>query len=262
MWLSLADISEFHGRLANQKSVLIQRGQRNVSLTVNPARPILSSIFLLTPKKKLFICAGLTTLGSYASHWYLNRYRSIKISGEGVLYLNGTVERSGGTDQHKLYQLLNHTDDVERHAKPAEWKAFYNYHRPHGSLEGTPSQERLIETYNKIFEAAKVVFSTGNPTLGPRPPICGRCISCLAQTTSRDFQHASPRKLLGQCGDGAFLSESEDRVGAATSTTPITTRRGVTSFNASPASIAPCACTQLWAIYRPLPTRQNQRQKT
>ncbi len=50
--------------------------------------------------------------------------------------LNGKVERSHGTDQREFYQLLSYTDNIDLHAKLAEWEAFYNYHRPHGSLQG------------------------------------------------------------------------------------------------------------------------------
>ena len=43
---------------------------------------------------------------------------------------------SHGTDQREFYQLLTYKDDVDLNAKLAEWEAFYNYHRPHGSLGG------------------------------------------------------------------------------------------------------------------------------
>ena len=41
--------------------------------------------------------------------------------------LNGKVEHSHGTDQREFYQLLIYKDDVNLHAKLAEWEAFYNY---------------------------------------------------------------------------------------------------------------------------------------
>ncbi|MBY0499957.1 MAG: integrase core domain-containing protein [Nitrosomonas sp.] len=58
--------------------------------------------------------------------------------------LNDKVERSHGTDQRKFYLLLTY-DDVDLHAKFAEWKAFYNYHRPHGGLRDKTPYECLIE---------------------------------------------------------------------------------------------------------------------
>ena len=59
--------------------------------------------------------------------------------------LNGKVERSHGTDQREFYQLLSYTDDVDLEAKLSEWEAFYNYHRPHGSLNGKTPYEVLRE---------------------------------------------------------------------------------------------------------------------
>ena len=68
-------------------------------------------------------------------HWHLEdigvRHAYIK---PRTPRLNGKVERSHGTDQREFYQLLTYTDDVDLHAKLAEWEASYNYHRPHGGL--------------------------------------------------------------------------------------------------------------------------------
>jgi len=79
-------------------------------------------------------------------HWHLEdmgvRHSYIK---PRTPRLNGKVERSHGTDHREFYQLLTYTDDVDLHAKLAEWEAFYNYHRPHGSLGGKTPYERLIE---------------------------------------------------------------------------------------------------------------------
>lgn len=79
-------------------------------------------------------------------HWHLEdmgvRHAYIK---PRTPRLNGKVERSHGTDQREFYQLLTYTDDVDLHAKLAEWEAFYNYHRPHGGLRGKTPYERLIE---------------------------------------------------------------------------------------------------------------------
>jgi transposase InsO family protein len=56
--------------------------------------------------------------------------------------LNGKVERSHRTDQTEFYQLLTYTDDVDLNAKLEAWESFYNYHRPHISLNGkTPYEE-------------------------------------------------------------------------------------------------------------------------
>jgi transposase InsO family protein len=79
-------------------------------------------------------------------HWHLEdmgvRHAYIK---PRTPRLNGKVERSHGTDQREFYQLLTYKDDVDLNAKLAEWEAFYNYHRPHGSLGGKTPYERLVE---------------------------------------------------------------------------------------------------------------------
>ncbi len=55
--------------------------------------------------------------------------------------LNGKVERSHRTDQTEFYQLLTYTDDVDLNAKLAAWENFYNYDRPHISLDGKTPYE-------------------------------------------------------------------------------------------------------------------------
>jgi transposase InsO family protein len=56
-------------------------------------------------------------------------------------HLNGKVERSHRTDQTEFYQLLTYTDDVDLNAKLAAWESFYNYDRPHISLDGQTPYE-------------------------------------------------------------------------------------------------------------------------
>jgi transposase InsO family protein len=55
--------------------------------------------------------------------------------------LNGKVERFHRTDQTEFYQLLTYTDDVDLNAKLEAWENFYNYDRPHISLEGKTPYE-------------------------------------------------------------------------------------------------------------------------
>jgi transposase InsO family protein len=55
--------------------------------------------------------------------------------------LNGKVERSHRTDQAEFYQLLTYTDDVDLSAKLEAWENFYNYDRPHISLDGKTPYE-------------------------------------------------------------------------------------------------------------------------
>jgi len=55
--------------------------------------------------------------------------------------LNGKVERSHRTDQTEFYQLLTYTDDVDLSSKLEAWENFYNYDRPHMSLQGKTPYE-------------------------------------------------------------------------------------------------------------------------
>ena len=55
--------------------------------------------------------------------------------------LNGKVERSHRTDQTEFYQLLTYTDDIDLNAKLKAWENFYNYDRPHLSLNGKTPYE-------------------------------------------------------------------------------------------------------------------------
>jgi len=63
-------------------------------------------------------------------------------------HLNGKVERSRRVDDQEFYQLLDKdgiTDDIHLfNEKLQEWEDYYNYHRPHGALDGQTPYERLI----------------------------------------------------------------------------------------------------------------------
>jgi transposase InsO family protein len=63
-------------------------------------------------------------------------------------HLNGKVERSHRVDDQEFYQLLDKdgvTDDIHLfNDKLREWEDYYNYHRPHGALDGQTPYERLL----------------------------------------------------------------------------------------------------------------------
>ena len=63
-------------------------------------------------------------------------------------HLNGKVERSHRVDDQEFYQLLDKdgiTDDIHLfNEKLREWEDYYNYHRPHGALDGQTPYERLM----------------------------------------------------------------------------------------------------------------------
>jgi transposase InsO family protein len=60
--------------------------------------------------------------------------------------LNGKVERSHRIDAEEFYRLLDGVviDDAKVfNDKLQEWEDYYNYHRPHGALDGQTPYERL-----------------------------------------------------------------------------------------------------------------------
>lgn len=63
-------------------------------------------------------------------------------------HLNGKVERSHRVDDEEFYQLLDTqgiSDDIHLfNEKLREWEDYYNYHRPHGALDGQTPYERLV----------------------------------------------------------------------------------------------------------------------
>src|SRR6516164_4361159 len=63
-------------------------------------------------------------------------------------HLSGKVERSHRIDDQQFYQLLDKggvTDDIHLfNEKLREWEDYYNYHRPHGALDGQTPYERLL----------------------------------------------------------------------------------------------------------------------
>ena len=75
-------------------------------------------------------------------HWHVEDHgmRHVYIKPQ-TPQLNGKVERSHRTDQTEFYQLLTYTDDMDLTAKWNAWENFYNYDRPHISLDGKTPYE-------------------------------------------------------------------------------------------------------------------------
>ena len=71
-----------------------------------------------------------------------------RTSGRARPHLNGKVERSHRVDDQEFYQLLDKdgiSDDIHLfNDKLREWEDYYNYHRPHGALDGQTPYERLL----------------------------------------------------------------------------------------------------------------------
>lgn len=82
-------------------------------------------------------------------HWHLEAQdiRHVYIRPR-TPHLNGKVERSHRVDEQEFYQLLDKngiTDDIHLfNDKLREWENYYNYHRPHGALDGQTPYERLL----------------------------------------------------------------------------------------------------------------------
>jgi transposase InsO family protein len=67
--------------------------------------------------------------------------------------LNGKVERSHRIDAEEFYRLLDGVliDDAKVfNDKLQEWEDFYNYHRPHGALDGQTPYERLRQRTTRL----------------------------------------------------------------------------------------------------------------
>jgi transposase InsO family protein len=82
-------------------------------------------------------------------HWHLERLdiRHVYIRPR-TPHLNGKVERSHRVDDQEFYQLLDRegiSDDIHLfNEKLRQWEDYYNYHRPHGALDGQTPYERLL----------------------------------------------------------------------------------------------------------------------
>ena len=95
-------------------------------------------------------CRPTTAPSSSPSfHWHLETrdIRHVYIRPR-TPHLNGKVERSHRVDDQEFYQLLDEdgiTDDIHLfNEKLREWEDYYNYHRPHGALDGQTPYERLM----------------------------------------------------------------------------------------------------------------------
>jgi transposase InsO family protein len=82
-------------------------------------------------------------------HWHLESrdIRHVYIRPR-TPHLNGKVERSHRVDEQEFYQLLDKdgiADDIHLfNDKLRQWEDYYNYHRPHGALDGQTPYERLL----------------------------------------------------------------------------------------------------------------------
>jgi transposase InsO family protein len=64
-------------------------------------------------------------------------------------HLNGKVERVQRTALEEFWPTVD-PEGPELAAQLEQWRAFYNHHRPHGSLGGGTPAERIAELAPKI----------------------------------------------------------------------------------------------------------------
>ncbi len=83
-------------------------------------------------------------------HWHLEELdiRHVYIRPR-TPHLNGKVERSHRIDDQEFYQLVD-KDGIRENIilfndKLREWEDYYNFHRPHGALDGQTPYERLLD---------------------------------------------------------------------------------------------------------------------
>ena len=76
---------------------------------------------------------------------YCIKFRPIKPRSP---HLNGKVERSQKTDVQEFYSTVS-LDDPELAKKLEQWQFHYNWHRPHGALNGKAPIDRLCELNSK-----------------------------------------------------------------------------------------------------------------
>lgn len=75
--------------------------------------------------------------------------------------LNGKVERSHRIDAEEFYRLLDGVviDDVNIvNARLKDWQDYYNFDRPHGSLDGQTPYERLRQKTQATAPGVKPTF--------------------------------------------------------------------------------------------------------
>lgn len=69
------------------------------------------------------------------------KFRPVK---PGSPHLNGKVERSQKTDLDEFYATVDlKSSDLEMQL--LEWQHYYNWHRPHGSLNGRPPMDKFFD---------------------------------------------------------------------------------------------------------------------
>jgi transposase InsO family protein len=113
-------------------------------------------------------------------HWHLEaqdiRHAYIR---PRTPHLNGKVERSHRVDDQEFYQLLDKdgiSDNIHLfNEKLREWEDYYNYHRPHGALDGLPrtndSWPKRGRTCHRRLEILQKESGSSGWTRTSNPPV-------------------------------------------------------------------------------------------
>ena len=123
-------------------------------------------------------------------HWHLERLdiRHAYIRPR-TPHLNGKVERSHRVDDQEFYQLLDKNgirDEIHLfNEQLREWEDYYNYHRPHGALDGQTPYERLLAKREPACHLRRENVQSekwsGRLDSNQRPPAPkGNAVRCLA----------------------------------------------------------------------------------
>lgn len=80
--------------------------------------------------------------------WLMDRCIAFRPVPPRSPHLNGKVERSQKTDLDEFWSAVD-LKDPELIMKLAEWQHYYNWHRPHGSLNGKSPMDRYYELSSK-----------------------------------------------------------------------------------------------------------------
>jgi hypothetical protein len=117
-------------------------------------------------------------------------------------------------DDQEFYQLIDQdgiSDDIHLfNEKLREWEDYYNYHRPHGALQGQTPFERLIEKTRAGVTGVVRLYKRQDGALGRtnfelRAGCAGRLECCLEWNASaiklyRFYDVAFGRLLIGTRG--------------------------------------------------------------
>ena len=115
--------------------------------------------------------------------------------------LNGKVERSHRIDAEEFYALLDGLviDDAKIfNNKLREWEDYYNYHRPHGGLNGQTPYERLRQKTQTPAVTDVRQSYTPSPTKSSSTNGWARRQPCIVSPTSNPLQRNkthNPRRL-------------------------------------------------------------------